>query len=116
MTNLAREHDYMRNVELFDTRERLAVALDGVRAVCDFSFDLWEEAAKERDAATEQVGRLREALTLADEAVRRASWFVVGHSWPTEWMAEATAAEQAFDRYRAARSALASSDSGEGQR
>ena len=68
------------------------------------------QAKADLAAATEREGRMREALVLADEAVRRASWFVVGHSWPEPFMSECMAAERAFDRYKAARSVLSEND------
>ena len=52
-------------------------------------------------------GAVRELTATANEAIRRASWFTCGHSWPDAFMSEALAAERSFDAYRMALTALA---------
>ena len=54
------------------------------------------------------ITALVEVAEAAQEAVRRARWFVDGHSWPEPFMSEATAAAASFDRFSTALDALRS--------
>ena len=51
-------------------------------------------------------GAVRELMAKANEAIRRASWFTCGHSWPGAFMSEADSAERSFAAYRKAAATL----------